>query len=123
MEGFILKRDLTSSGLEYAAAKNFDDIKQFFGLSRIDVSAPESKLSITGDLSIPTLTDKVLPTGRVPMLLTADTYALRLTNSVGSRYPTEGVHIFRRSSSSSVVSLQADETKSYFFTYSLTIAQ
>jgi hypothetical protein len=83
------------------------------------VSAPESKLSITGGLSIPTLTDNVLPIGRVPMLLTAETYALRFTSSVGSLYPSVGVHIFSRSNSSSVVSLHAEETKSYFFIYSL----
>ena len=83
------------------------------------VSAPESKLSITGGLSIPTLTDNVLPIGRVPMLLTAETYALRFTSSVGSLYPSVGVHIFSRSNSSSVVSLHAEETKSYFLIYSL----
>jgi len=53
------------------------------------------------------------------MLLTAETYALRLTNSVGRRNPTDGVHIFNRRSSSSVVSLHAEDTKSYFLTYSL----
>lgn len=109
---------LTSSGLLYAAPKNFDVSIVFFGLSRIVVSGPISKLSIEGGRDVPNFTVKLLSFGSVARLLTADMKALRFSNVKDSLPFASGLQSWSRSISSSVVRRQAEETKACFLAYS-----
>ena len=82
------------------------------------MSGPISKFSMAGGLSVPSLTVKLLSFGRVERLLTAVTNALRFKRIKDNRPLASGLHSCRRSSSSSVVKRQAEDTNMCFLAYS-----
>ena len=102
----------------YAAPNSFEDIMDFLGSLIIVISGPRSKFSTVGGLSVPSLTVRLLLSGRVAKLLTAVTKALRFKR-VSESLPLEsGSHNCNKSISSSDVNLHAEETNTCFFAYS-----